>query len=144
MQAVVDWLNYTPKDFSSIAPHILNTADPPSRKGRGEFRVPCSSAVLYPIALPALRHLLAARPCTTVPLLSHSLSVEFTPSKTPYDPRHMLGGATLPDGSYVSGFFDKGTFKEYLGASRPSLHLSVSTLLSSLQLRLQQFSLFTR
>ena len=73
MQAVVDWLNYTPKDFHSIAPHTPNSADPPSRK------------------------------------------VEFTPSKTPYDPRHMLGGTTNPDGSYVSGFFDKGTFKEYLG-----------------------------
>ena len=34
MQAVVDWLNYTPKDFHSIAPHILNVADPPSRKGK--------------------------------------------------------------------------------------------------------------
>jgi acetyl-CoA carboxylase/biotin carboxylase 1 len=73
MQAVVDWLNYTPKDFHSIAPHALTFADPPSRK------------------------------------------VEFTPSKTPYDPRHMLGGTVLPDGSFQSGFFDKGTFKEYLG-----------------------------
>jgi acetyl-CoA carboxylase/biotin carboxylase 1 len=41
--------------------------------------------------------------------------VEFTPTKTPYDPRHMLGGTTLPDGTFVSGFFDKGSFKEYLG-----------------------------
>lgn len=43
------------------------------------------------------------------------LLVDFTPSKTPYNPRHMLGGTTQPDGTYVSGFFDKGTFKEYLG-----------------------------
>lgn len=41
--------------------------------------------------------------------------VEFMPTKTPYDPRHMLGGVTSPDGSYVSGFFDKDSFKEYLG-----------------------------
>ena len=72
MQAVIDWLNYIPKDFNTVAPAI-QTSDPPSRK------------------------------------------VEFMPTKTPYDPRHMLAGTTLPDGTYVSGFFDKGTFKEYLG-----------------------------
>ena len=41
--------------------------------------------------------------------------VEFTPTKTAYDPRHMLGGVTNSDGTFVSGFFDKGSFKEYLG-----------------------------
>ena len=41
--------------------------------------------------------------------------VEFLPTKTPYDPRHMLAGITQPDGSFTSGFFDKGSFKEYLG-----------------------------
>ena len=41
--------------------------------------------------------------------------VDFMPTKTPYDPRHMLGGVTTPDGTFVSGFFDKGSFKEYLG-----------------------------
>jgi acetyl-CoA carboxylase/biotin carboxylase 1 len=41
--------------------------------------------------------------------------VGFQPTKTAYDPRHMLGGVTNSDGSYVSGFFDKGSFKEYLG-----------------------------
>jgi len=35
--------------------------------------------------------------------------VEFQPTKTPYDPRHMLGGT---DGAL--GFFDKGSFTEYL------------------------------
>lgn len=44
-----------------------------------------------------------------------SRPVEFVPSKTPYDPRHMLAGTTLPDGTFVHGFFDKGSFKEYLG-----------------------------
>jgi len=41
--------------------------------------------------------------------------VGFLPTKAPYDPRHMLDGATLADGTYVSGFFDRGSFKEYLG-----------------------------
>eukprot|EP01040_Poterioochromonas_malhamensis_P001981 gene1983-2117_t len=41
--------------------------------------------------------------------------IDFVPSKTPYDPRHMLAGASKSDGTYMSGFFDKGSFKEYLG-----------------------------
>lgn len=41
--------------------------------------------------------------------------VDFVPTKTPYDPRHMLAGTLQADGSFVSGFFDKGSFKEYLG-----------------------------
>ncbi|GMH72279.1 hypothetical protein TrLO_g4355 [Triparma laevis f. longispina] len=35
--------------------------------------------------------------------------VEFLPTKTPYDPRHMLAGT-----NDAMGFFDKGSFKEYL------------------------------
>ena len=75
MQAVVDWLSYTPKDFRSVSPPLPHSEliDPPSRP------------------------------------------IEFTPSKTPYDPRHMLAGTTLPNGAFVSGFFDRGSFKEYLG-----------------------------
>jgi len=41
-------------------------------------------------------------------------SIGFVPTSTPYDPRHMLGGTTAPDGSWVSGFFDQGSFEEYL------------------------------
>ena len=41
--------------------------------------------------------------------------VEFLPTKTPYDPRHMLAGMTGPDGQFVSGFFDRGSFIETLG-----------------------------
>nr|ASA45565.1 acetyl CoA carboxylase 1a [Amphidinium carterae] len=41
--------------------------------------------------------------------------VTFTPSKTPYDPRNMLAGQKLPDGTKLTGFFDDGSFKEYLG-----------------------------
>jgi len=40
--------------------------------------------------------------------------VTFTPSKTPYDPRHMLAGTKTLEGQQLSGFFDEGTFKEYL------------------------------
>lgn len=35
--------------------------------------------------------------------------VEFRPTPTPYDPREMMGG-----NQDLAGFFDKGTFKEYL------------------------------
>ncbi|KAK3260625.1 hypothetical protein CYMTET_30428, partial [Cymbomonas tetramitiformis] len=40
--------------------------------------------------------------------------VEFIPSKTPYDPRHMLGGVTNEDGSWTSGLFDQGSWTETL------------------------------
>jgi len=40
--------------------------------------------------------------------------VTFVPSKVPYDPRHMLAGTTSPEGERLSGFFDEGTFQEYL------------------------------
>merc|ERR1719405_158882 len=39
--------------------------------------------------------------------------VEFMPTKTPYDPRHMLAGARV-DGEWKPGFCDEGSFKEYL------------------------------
>jgi len=48
------------------------------------------------------------------PLDPVSREVTFMPSKTPYDPRHMLAGATTPEGTKLTGFFDEGTFKEYL------------------------------
>mmetsp|Transcript_96126 Transcript_96126/g.215116 ORF Transcript_96126/g.215116 Transcript_96126/m.215116 type:complete len:642 (-) Transcript_96126:42-1967(-) len=40
--------------------------------------------------------------------------IAFVPSASPYDPRHMLAGTTTPEGTYLSGFFDEGTFQEYL------------------------------
>lgn len=43
-----------------------------------------------------------------------SRDIEFVPTKTPYDPRHMLAGVEDESGKFVSGFFDKGSFKEYL------------------------------
>jgi acetyl-CoA carboxylase/biotin carboxylase 1 len=71
VEAILDWLSYTPKDSRSKPP-LLDTIDPPERE------------------------------------------VSFTPSKTPYDPRHMLEGTTLPEGVKLSGFFDEGSFREYL------------------------------
>jgi len=43
-----------------------------------------------------------------------SRSIDFMPTSSPYDPRHMLAGLTAPDGSWISGFFDQGSFTEYL------------------------------
>lgn len=94
MQAVVDWLSFVPKTFSDITTPPIKSSDSITR------------------------------------------DIDFIPSKTPYDPRHMLGwyiymksisvhfayvstylGGTISslDGSYISGFLDKNSFKEYLG-----------------------------
>jgi len=40
--------------------------------------------------------------------------IGFLPTSTPYDPRNMLDGMIGKDGKWVSGFFDRGSFKEYL------------------------------
>jgi len=40
--------------------------------------------------------------------------IGFVPPPTPYDPRHMLAGTTGADGTFESGFFDAGSFTEYL------------------------------
>ncbi|XP_036132271.1 acetyl-CoA carboxylase 2 isoform X1 [Molossus molossus] len=42
--------------------------------------------------------------------------IEFSPSRAPYDPRWMLAGRPHPTlkGSWQSGFFDQGSFKEIL------------------------------
>ncbi|XP_005869738.1 PREDICTED: acetyl-CoA carboxylase 2 isoform X2 [Myotis brandtii] len=42
--------------------------------------------------------------------------IEFSPSRAPYDPRWMLAGRSHPTlkGSWQSGFFDQGSFKEIL------------------------------
>lgn len=40
--------------------------------------------------------------------------IAFMPSKSPYDPRHMLAGLTTEEG-FVGGFCDKDSFTEYLG-----------------------------
>lgn len=40
-------------------------------------------------------------------------TIEFQPTKVPYDPRHMVAGHEV-DGQWVSGFFDKGSWVECL------------------------------
>ena len=40
--------------------------------------------------------------------------VVYTPPNTPYDPRLMLAGSANADGSFEPGFFDVGSFTEYL------------------------------
>jgi len=40
--------------------------------------------------------------------------IVWTPPNTPYDPRNMLAGATSADGTFEPGFFDQGSFTEYL------------------------------
>eukprot|EP00959_Pyramimonas_sp_CCMP1952_P104352 2180923-Pyramimonas_sp.AAC.4 len=41
--------------------------------------------------------------------------VGFVPSKTPYDPRHMLAGVTSSEGEWQSGLFDENSWVETLG-----------------------------
>ncbi|CAM9461200.1 unnamed protein product, partial [Phaeothamnion confervicola] len=40
--------------------------------------------------------------------------IDFVPPKAPYDPRELCAGRVAPDGSWVSGFFDRGSYQEYL------------------------------
>jgi acetyl-CoA carboxylase/biotin carboxylase 1 len=40
--------------------------------------------------------------------------IEFKPTKTPYDPRHMIAGVDGADGEWTAGFFDKGSWTETL------------------------------
>ena len=42
--------------------------------------------------------------------------IDFYPTKTPYDPRHMLEGRPDPEDESVwqSGFFDRGSFHEVM------------------------------
>ena len=56
---------------------------------------------------------------TSLPSLAPSADpvdrpIGFVPTSAPYDPRHMLAGTTAADGSWQSGFFDQGSFTEYL------------------------------
>lgn len=42
-------------------------------------------------------------------------SIDYMPPKGPYDPRWMLDGKAQDDGTYLSGFFDRGSWQETLG-----------------------------
>eukprot|EP01124_Arcella_intermedia_P034343 TRINITY_DN8497_c0_g1_i1.p1 TRINITY_DN8497_c0_g1~~TRINITY_DN8497_c0_g1_i1.p1 ORF type:complete len:2187 (-),score=404.17 TRINITY_DN8497_c0_g1_i1:17-6577(-) len=50
----------------------------------------------------------------TVPTDPVDRDVEFVPTPLPYDPRWMIEGRLLPDNSFKSGFFDKGSWMETL------------------------------
>jgi len=54
--------------------------------------------------------------------------VSFVPSKRPYDPRHMMAGTTTPEGQTLTGFFDEGSFKEYLEGWGKSVVVGRATL----------------
>ena len=41
-------------------------------------------------------------------------AIDFMPSKSPYDPRHMLAGHVDGSNQWISGFFDKDSFTETL------------------------------
>ena len=43
-----------------------------------------------------------------------SRKIAFKPTKTPYDPRHMISGTESSDGSWIGGFFDRGSWTETL------------------------------
>ncbi|XP_063081855.1 acetyl-CoA carboxylase 2 isoform X4 [Cavia porcellus] len=49
--------------------------------------------------------------------------VEFSPSRAPYDPRWMLAGRPHPTlkGTWQSGFFDQGSFKEIMAPWAPTV-----------------------
>eukprot|EP00928_Gymnodinium_smaydae_P037781 TRINITY_DN26188_c0_g1_i1.p1 TRINITY_DN26188_c0_g1~~TRINITY_DN26188_c0_g1_i1.p1 ORF type:complete len:2149 (+),score=434.34 TRINITY_DN26188_c0_g1_i1:43-6489(+) len=53
-------------------------------------------------------------PPLIVPADPPDRAIQFMPTKAPYDPRHMLAGTTTSEGIELSGFFDAGSFKEYL------------------------------
>ncbi|XP_028621240.1 acetyl-CoA carboxylase 2 [Grammomys surdaster] len=58
--------------------------------------------------------------CSPVPITTPSdpidREIEFTPTKAPYDPRWLLAGRPHPTlkGTWQSGFFDHGSFKEIM------------------------------
>ena len=84
-EAILQWLSFVPRDAWSM-PQALPVSDPVER------------------------------------------AIGFRPTKQPYDPRDtwhlkvalsvwpkdMLAGCTAPDGSFLSGFFDRGSFVEYM------------------------------
>jgi len=55
-----------------------------------------------------------AQPPVLKPVDPIDRDVEFMPTKSAYDPRHMLAGTTGPDGKFMSGFFDKDSWVETL------------------------------
>lgn len=56
---------------------------------------------------------IATLPRFLAPADSIERKVQFMPTKTPYDPRHMLAGVRV-DGEWQGGFCDEGSFQEYM------------------------------
>merc|ERR1712151_397441 len=54
--------------------------------------------------------------------------ITFIPSKTPYDPRHMLAGAPADDHNWLSGFCDHGSFHEYMSGWGKTVVVGRATL----------------
>jgi len=52
--------------------------------------------------------------CLVTPSDPVDRDVVFTPTTTPYDPRAMIEGTYGPDGSFLPGLFDRGSFQETL------------------------------
>ena len=69
-------------------------------------------AVKWLSYIPAFRHAPLPRLLTND---TWDRTIDFVPPKGPYDPRHMLAGQESEDGTYLSGFFDKGSWQETLG-----------------------------
>eukprot|EP01006_Ploeotia_vitrea_P038946 TRINITY_DN66291_c5_g2_i1.p1 TRINITY_DN66291_c5_g2~~TRINITY_DN66291_c5_g2_i1.p1 ORF type:complete len:1951 (+),score=1116.81 TRINITY_DN66291_c5_g2_i1:135-5855(+) len=87
VHAVLQWLSFVPSHRA-----VREDVDEPSRIG------------------------LSASPAALTPLDPIDRDVTFRPSKSPYDPRHLLEGAIDEStGLWRSGFFDRGSFMEVLG-----------------------------
>jgi acetyl-CoA carboxylase/biotin carboxylase 1 len=71
---------------------------------------------------------MASMPSRTPVADSPERDIEFKPTKTAYDPRDMLGGATSADGSFSPGFFDAGSFTETLAGWGKSVVTGRATL----------------
>jgi len=42
--------------------------------------------------------------------------IDYVPTRSPYDPRNLVCGCDAPDGTWHTGFFDRGSFTETLGS----------------------------
>jgi len=71
---------------------------------------------------------MASLPSRTLVADSPDRDIVFKPSKTAYDPRDMLAGATNADGSFSPGFFDAGSFTESLAGWGRSVVTGRATL----------------
>ena len=57
----------------------------------------------------------APLPVTPFPQEELERDIEYMPTRSPYDPRFLVAGCQGPDGRWLSGFFDNGSWQETLG-----------------------------